>query len=76
MNTRMQIFQMYVFFSCLVDLLLLLLFLIFIYFLFLTALGLRCCAQAFSSCSERGLLFAEVRRLLIVVASLAVEHRL
>ena len=74
MNTRMQIFQMYVFFSCLVDLLLLLLFLIFIYFL--TALGLRCCAQAFSSCSERGLLFAEVRRLLIVVASLAAEHRL
>ena len=29
---------------------------LFIY-LFLTALGLRCCTQAFSSCSKRGLLF-------------------
>ena len=31
-------------------------------YLFLTALGLCCCAQAFSSCGERGLLFVEVRR--------------
>ena len=31
-------------------------------------LGLRCCAQAFSSCGERGLLFVMVRGLLIAVA--------
>ena len=51
---------------------------IFIYFnyLFLTALGLRCCTQAFSSCSERGLLFIAVRGLLIAVASLVAEHGL
>ena len=42
--------------------------------LFLAALGLCCCAWAFSSCGERGLLFIVVRGLLIVVASLAVEH--
>ena len=48
---------------------------LFIY-LFLAALGLRCCAQAFSSCSERGLLFVAVCGLLIVVASLVAEHRL
>ena len=43
----------------------------FIYFiyLFLAALGLRCCARAFSSCGERGLLFVVVRGLLIAVAS-------
>ena len=34
-------------------------------YLFLVALGLRCCAQAFSSCSEWGLLFVVVHRLLI-----------
>ena len=44
--------------------------------LFLAALCLCCCASAFSSCGERGLLFIAVRRLLIVVASLVVEHRL
>ena len=49
----------------------------FIYFiLFLAALGLRCCTWAFSSCSERGLLFVAVRGLLIVVASLVVEQGL
>ena len=32
---------------------------------FLAALGLRCCAWAFSSCSEREILFVAVRRLLI-----------
>ena len=50
----------------------------FIYFihLFLAALGLRCCALAFSGCSERGLLFVEVRGLLTAVASLVAEHRL
>ena len=45
-------------------------------YLFLAALGLHCCAQAFCSCGERGLLFLVVRRLLIVVASLVVEHGL
>ena len=44
--------------------------------LFLAALGLCCSSQAFSSCSERGLLFVAVRGLLIVVASLVVEHGL
>ena len=44
--------------------------------LFLAALGLHYGAQAFSSCGERGLLFVAVRQLLIVVASLVVEHGL
>ena len=50
----------------------------FIYFiyLFLAALGLRCCARAFSSCGEQGLLFIAVRGLLIEVASLVAEHGL
>ena len=49
-------------------------FLSFFFFnLFLAALGLLCCAQAFSSCGERGLLFVAVRGLLIVVASLVAE---
>ena len=48
---------------------------LFIY-LFLAALGLRCCAQVFSSCGERGLLFVALRRLLIAVASLVAEHGL
>ena len=56
-------------------------FLFFIYLLnilidLLAALGLHCCAWAFSSCGERGLLFLLVRRLLIAVASLVAEHRL
>ena len=46
---------------------------LFIY-LFLAALGLCCCGWAFSSCSELGLLFIAVGRLLIAVASLVVEH--
>ena len=45
-------------------------------YLFLAVLGLRFCVQAFPSCGERGLLFIAVRGLLIVVASLVVEHRL
>ena len=50
-------------------------FLKFIYFiLFLAALGHCCYARAFSSCSERGLLFVAVRWLLIAVASLVAEH--
>ena len=44
-------------------------FLIILFHLFLAALGLRCCAWAFSSCGERGLFFAAVRGLLIAVAS-------
>ena len=43
--------------------------------IFLAALGLCCCAQAFSSWGERGLLFVAVRGLLIAVASLVAEHR-
>ena len=44
--------------------------------LFLAALGVCCCARAFSSCGEQGLLFVAVRRLLIAVASLVAEHSL
>ena len=36
----------------------------------MAVLVLRCCAQAFSSCGERGLLFIAVHGLLIVVACL------
>ena len=42
----------------------------------MSALGLCCCAPAFSSCRERGLLFVVVRGLLTAVASLVVEHGL
>ena len=49
---------------------------IYLFYLFLAALGLRCCAQAFSSCGERGLLFVAVSRFLIVVASLVAEDGL
>ena len=48
----------------------------FFFSLFLAVLGLRCCARAFSSCGEPGLLFVAVRGLLIAVASLLVEHGL
>ena len=48
----------------------------FFFNVFLTAWGLRCCAQAFPSYSDQGLLFVAVRRLLIAVASLVAEHRL
>ena len=44
--------------------------------LFLAALGLHCCARAFSSCGEQGLLFIAGRGLLIAVASLVAEHGL
>ena len=37
----------------------------------MAVLDLRCCAWAFSSCGERGLLFVAVREPLIAVASLA-----
>ena len=42
----------------------------------LAALGLCCCSRAFSSCGQRGLLFAAVHGLLNAVASLVVEHGL
>ena len=45
-------------------------------YLFLAVLGLHGCAWAFSSSSERGLLFVVVRGLLIAVASLVAEHGL
>ena len=45
-------------------------------YLFLAVLGLHCCVQAFSVCSERGLLFVAVCELLIAVASLIVKHGL
>ena len=45
-------------------------------YLFLAVLGLRCCAWVFSSCSKQVLLFVAVHSLLIVVASLVVEHGL
>ena len=51
-------------------------FFFFFFNLFLAALGLPCCVRAFSSCGERRLLFLVVRSLLIVVASLVVEHGL
>ena len=38
----------------------------------MAVLGLCCCARAFSSCGERGLLFVAVRGLLIVVASFSI----
>ena len=45
-------------------------------YLFLVALCLCCCAWAFSSCSERGLLFVVVHGLLTAVAFLVAEHGL
>ena len=44
--------------------------------MFLAALGLRCCARAFSRCGKQRLLFIVVPGLLTVVASLVAEHRL
>ena len=52
----------------------LILFLKFIHFL--AAFGLRCCARAFSSCGEWGLLFIAVHGLHIAVASLVAERGL
>ena len=45
-------------------------------YLFLAALGLRCCTWAFFSYVKQGLLFVPACGLLMVVASLVVEHRL
>ena len=51
-------------------------FLIYLFYLFLSVLGLRFCARAFSSCGERGPLFIAVRRPLTVTASPVAEHGL
>ena len=47
---------------------------LFIYLFNLAALGLRCCAWTFSSCSKRGLLVVALHGLLIVVASPVAEQ--
>ena len=47
---------------------------LFIYFL--AVMGLRCCVQAFSSCSKQGLLLVLMLGLLTAVASLIAEHGL
>ena len=60
--------------SSIIELRFILFYLFFKFYLFLAALGLRCCARAFSSCSEWGLLFVAVHGLLIAVASLVAEH--
>ena len=44
-------------------------------YLFLAEWDLHCCAWAFSSCGEQGLLLVAMRKLLIVVPSL-VKHGL
>ena len=46
------------------------------YYFFLAVLGLRFCARAFFSCSERGPLFIVVCGPLTIAASPVVEHRL
>ena len=74
MHPYVQTF-IYLFIYLFIILFIYLLFYLFIY-LFMAALGLRCCAWAFSSCSEGGLLFVAVRGLLIAVASLVAEHGL
>ena len=45
-------------------------------YLFLAVLGLRGCVWALSGCREWGLLFIAVHGLLIVMASLLVQHGL
>ena len=45
-------------------------------YIFLVALGLHCCAWAFSSCGEWRILFIAMHRLLIAAASVVAEHRL
>ena len=42
----------------------------------MAALGLHCCMWVISSCAEQGLFFIAGNRLLVVVASLVMEHRL
>ena len=49
---------------------------IYIIYLFLSVLALHCCVWAFSSCCQRGLLFAVVLGFFIAMVSLVPEHRL
>ena len=49
---------------------------LFIYLFIFGCVGLRLCARAFSSCSERGALLIPVRGPLTIAASPAAEHRL
>ena len=49
---------------------------LFIYLFIFGCIGSSLRAQVFSSCGELGLLFVVVQRLLIVLASLVMEHRL
>ena len=48
---------------------------LFIYLL-LAALGLHCCAWAFSSCGEQGILFVVMCGILTAMSSLVAEHGL
>ena len=48
---------------------------IYLFNLFLTVLGLHCLALVFFRCGEQGRRFAVVRRLVVAVASLVVEHK-
>ena len=48
----------------------------FLIYFSLAVLDLRCCARAFSSCGEWGLLFVAVRGLLVALASPDAEHGL
>ena len=48
----------------------------FIFYLFVAVLALPCFLWAFSSCGQQTLLFVAEHGLLIVVASLVLEHRL
>ena len=57
-------------------LLLLLLLLFYLFIFFMATLDLRCCAWAFFSCMEQGLVFIAVHGFLIAVASLVVDHGL
>ena len=45
-------------------------------YIYLAVVELRCCMQAFSICSERGLLLITIHGLVIMVDSLVSEHRL
>ena len=45
-------------------------------YLFIWLCWVSCCTRAFSSCSERGLLFVVVRGLLTAMASFVAEHGL
>ena len=76
MLTSLSLLHIYVLFSGYFNVFFFFFLINFFFYLFLAALGLRCCSWASSSCGKWGLLFVAVRRLLIVVASLVVEHGL